>query len=810
MITTNAAMSLKEPVFQRFFRSTPDLMVILDWEGRIHEVNPAVEKLTGWTAEQLRGNRFQDYLPLQESVLFQHYLEQGRQQQATTLKTKLCLLNRDRQVCWVSWSLVLDFQEGQVYGVGRDITQQKETEAALFRSNTRLQAVINNAPVIVYALDKDGYFLFSEGRGLERLGLSPGENVGRSVFEEYKAYPETIAAIREGLDGRPQHWVERVKDCVYDCRIALVENDRGKVQGLIGVATDITELIEAQETLENLFLGTASVTGQDFFNALVQYLATALGVEYAMISDLRGDRFYTLAFWANGEIQPNIDYAVTSAPGCSKVLNTQECLYVPQMGEERNCQLLKPLGVNTYLGTPLKNAQGEVVGTLCILNDRPLRNGEQAQRILKIFAARAGAELNRLKVEQALEHLNQALEARVKEQTQRWQQSQLEFKRLIQNVPGAVYTVSLSSDAQMRVLYMSDNITDLLGLNPKSIETNAQVLVARIHPEDQKKFEQSKEKVLKTKKPWLWDGRFLHQDGTYRWLRWSAQRVDVGEETLEKNSGEEASNQPLNWDGVLIDISDRKSAEINMKFALQKQREINEIRSRLITTMSHEFRTPLSVISSSASILKSFADKLSDDKKKQHLETIETYIQHTSQLLEDILVLNRVNAGQLSFQPKRVDIINLLSQLINDMHISHGEHPLQFQILPHNLSQGQEGDLDSKLLRQIVLNLISNAVKYSKDKTPVEVILLLTIDEIFLTVKDFGIGILPEDKQQLFEPFHRGQNVGERSGTGLGLSVVKGCLDLHQGQISVQSQPGKGTVFTVTLPRYAAGLLTES
>lgn len=809
MINADTSISLKEATFQRFFRSTPDLMVILDWEGRIREVNPAVEKLTGCTADHLQGKRFQDYLPPQDSVLFQHYLEQGRQQQASTLKTKLCLLSREQQVHWVSWSLVLDFEEGQVYGVGRDISHQKETEAALRHSNTRLRAVINNAPVIVYALDQDGYFLFSEGRGLERLGLNPGEIVGRSVFEEYKAYPETIAAIREGLDGRPQHWVERVKDCVYDCRLALVENDRGEIQGLIGVSTDITELIEAQETLENLFLGTASVTGQDFFNALVQYLATALGVEYAMISDLRGDRFYTLAFWANGEIQPNIDYAVNSAPGCSKVVSTQECLYVAQMGEERNCPLLKPLGVSTYLGTPLKNAQGEVVGTLCILNDRPLRDDEQAQRILKIFAARAGAELNRLKVEQDLEHLNQRLEERVKEQTQRWQQSQLEFKRLIQNVPGAVYTVSLSSDAQIQVLYISDKITDLLGLNPQSIEANAQALVSRIHPEDQTKFEQSKHKILKTKKHWIWDGRFLHQDGTYRWLRWSAQRVHDSAEALE-NSDEEQSHQPLNWDGVLIDISDRKAAEINMKFALQKQREMNEIRSRLITTMSHEFRTPLSVISSSASILKSFSDKLSEDKKKQHLETIETYIQHTSQLLEDILVLNRVNAGQLSFQPKRVDIVNLLSKLVNDMYLSHGEHPVQFETLPDNLREGQEGDLDSKLLRQIVLNLIGNAVKYSKDKTPIQVVLLLTIDEIFLTVKDFGIGILPEDKKQLFEPFHRGQNVGERSGTGLGLSVVKGCVDLHQGQISVQSQPGKGTVFTVTLPRYAAGLISES
>ena len=110
--------------------------------------------------------------------------------------------------------------------------------------------------------------------------------------------------------------------------------------------------------------------------------------------------------------------------------------------------------------------------------------------------------------------------------------------------------------------------------------------------------------------------------------------------------------------------------------------------------------------------------------------------------------------------------------------------------------------MDIKLLRQIILNLVENAVKYSIEKTPIKVILKLTIDQILLEIQDSGIGILPQDLKKLFEPFHRGKNVGQRSGTGLGLSVVKSCVDLHQGQITVNSRPGKGTVFRIRLPRY--------
>jgi PAS domain S-box-containing protein len=797
MLNVWANHSLEDTAFQRFFQLSPDAMIMVDLQGRIYDVNPALEKLLGWSASEILNKNVWDYLPVADMRRLRYALEQCLQRKETSLKIELRLLCRSQHLCWVDWSLVIIPQDNRVYGVGRDVTAQDLTQATLLLSETRLRAVVNNAPLIVYALDRDGYFLLSEGCGLDRLGLRPGEVVGKSAFDLYKDFPETIAALQDALHGQPRRWVAQIHGYHYDCRIALLKNHKGEIDGLIGVSTDITELIEAQSTLENLVLGTASVTGQDFFNALVQYLAIALGVQYAMINDLRGDRFYSLAFWAKGEIQSNINYAVSSAPGCSRVLAVNQCLYVPEIGDDRNCPLLKPLAVNTYLGAPLQSPQGDVLGTLCILNDRPLADAEQAQRILKIFAARAGAELNRLKAEQALEQLNQQLELRVQEQTERWKQSQLQFERLVQNVPGAVYKVHLYANTDIKFIYISDYIMDLLGLNPQAIEMDSQVILSRIHPEDKMDFNRSGEGLIQTQERWIWDGRFLHQDGSYRWLRGIAQVTD---------KKVEESGQVLICDGVLIDISDRKLAEANMKIALQEQQEMNDIKSRLITTMSHEFRTPLAVISSSASILKGFSNRLSEEKKQKHLQTIETYIHHTTQLLEDVLILNRVNAGQLSFQPRRTNLVSLFSDLVDELHLSHGEYPIHLQVTTAKLvnsNENREGDVDIKLVRQIILNLIENAVKYSMDKTPIKVLLNLTIDQILLEVQDCGIGILPEDLQKLFEPFHRGKNVGQRSGTGLGLSVVKSCVDLHQGQITVQSEPGKGTIFRIRLPRYS-------
>lgn len=175
-----------------------------------------------------------------------------------------------------------------------------------------------------------------------------------------------------------------------------------------------------------------------------------------------------------------------------------------------------------------------------------------------------------------------------------------------------------------------------------------------------------------------------------------------------------------------------------MEIALQEQQEINDIKSRLITTMSHEFRTPLAVIASSASILKDFSSRLSEEKKQKHLKTIETYIHHTTQLLEDVLILNRVNAGQLSFQPRRTNLVSLFSELVDELHLSHEEYPIHLQVITTTLvnsNENRQGDVDIKLLRQIILNLVENAVKYSVEKTPIKVILKLTIDQILLEIQ---------------------------------------------------------------------------
>lgn len=271
----------------------------------------------------------------------------------------------------------------------------------------------------------------------------------------------------------------------------------------------------------------------------------------------------------------------------------------------------------------------------------------------------------------------------------------------------------------------------------------------------------------------------------------------------------------------ITDVTSQKQAEERIYRSLREAEELSELKSRFIAMTSHEFRTPLAVISSSVGILQHFGDRLSPEKRDEHLATIQTYVQHTTRLLDDILLLNRAGSEELRFEPVPLNIVAFCERMCHEIQASYPDHSICFTVVygslvdqPHSAANPTIADLtpsadpgpsieynlDEKLLRQILTNLLSNAVKYSAANTQIEVTLTLDSHSIQIEVKDQGIGIPASDMPQLFQSFHRASNVGTIQGTGLGLSIVKHCLDLHKGYISVQSVEGSGSCFTVTLP----------
>ncbi|MGB5959453.1 MAG: ATP-binding protein [Coleofasciculaceae cyanobacterium] len=248
---------------------------------------------------------------------------------------------------------------------------------------------------------------------------------------------------------------------------------------------------------------------------------------------------------------------------------------------------------------------------------------------------------------------------------------------------------------------------------------------------------------------------------------------------------------------IMRDITKRKITEAELHKALEKEKELNELKSRFISMASHEFRTPLTTILGSAELLKHYSYKWSSEKKLVHFERINSNVQHLAELLNDVLLIGQVEAGKLEFNPERLDVVQFCSSLFEDLQLSaRSEHTITFTCQVSQL----EGYLDEKLLRHILSNLLSNAIKYSPTGSTVNFELVCQNDLAIFHVQDSGIGIPLEDQQHLFESFHRAKNVGNIPGTGLGLSIVKRSVDLHGGSITVESEVKVGTTFTVTIP----------
>lgn len=245
------------------------------------------------------------------------------------------------------------------------------------------------------------------------------------------------------------------------------------------------------------------------------------------------------------------------------------------------------------------------------------------------------------------------------------------------------------------------------------------------------------------------------------------------------------------------EIAQRQHLENELLLALGKERELNELKSRIIATISHEYRTPLTTILSSVELLEQYSSRLTEEKKQKHFQRIHTSIKYLTKLVNDVLFVNQSEAGILKFEPVPLDVEQVTRKCVKEFSLeADGQHTIIFDCQ----GSSTEVPLDEKLIQSILRNLLSNAIKYSPKESQVQLELVLEQREVIFRLSDQGIGIPSADQDQIFKAFFRGSNIGITPGVGLGLLIVKECVDLYGGRIVVDSEVGVGTTFIVTLP----------
>lgn len=244
------------------------------------------------------------------------------------------------------------------------------------------------------------------------------------------------------------------------------------------------------------------------------------------------------------------------------------------------------------------------------------------------------------------------------------------------------------------------------------------------------------------------------------------------------------------------EVLGRELAEADLRIALAAEKELNQLKSLFVSMVSHEFRTPLEVILSSSNILDRYLDRLPIEKRKMQLRAIRKSVHRMNDLIEDVLLLGKLEAGRLQCSSSPLDLESVCRRAVAEIESAAGrEGAIRFRAEPMKEASG-----DESLLHHILTNLLGNALKYSPPHATVDFSVCRRGLDAEIVIGDRGCGIPSADQARLFTQFYRGSNVAQTQGSGLGLVIVKRCVDLHGGTIHCQSQEGVGTTFTVKLP----------
>ncbi|PKR79524.1 hypothetical protein CW751_14580 [Brumimicrobium salinarum] len=401
------------------------------------------------------------------------------------------------------------------------------------------------------------------------------------------------------------------------------------------------------------------------------------------------------------------------------------------------------------------------------LNPFVLETGE------KYTAALVSDVTERRENEVALQRLRESLEQKVKERTQELRESERLYKSIARNFPSGVISIF---DASYKYLFAEGQ-----GLFELGIETSDLIGLDYLGRIDVSARAQVKHEL---------DQVFQGESKSFE--------VEVGDRIYSINA------VPLENDGrvdkILVvekNVTAEKQVAQKLEKNLRKERELTEMKSRFVSMASHEFRTPLSTINSSASLIDKYHQKESYDKLPKHTNRIKNAVQNLTAILNDFLSFEKLEADKVAVNFSVFDVSLVLHESFDEIvTITKQQQQIRFQG-PSEL----EIVSDRQMLKNTILNILSNAVKYSDPNQEIIVSLKDLGEKIEILIQDFGMGIPKKDQKNLFTRFFRAGNVTNIEGTGLGLNIVLRYLDLLQGKISFKSVEGEGTIFFITLPK---------
>jgi PAS domain S-box-containing protein len=422
--------------------------------------------------------------------------------------------------------------------------------------------------------------------------------------------------------------------------------------------------------------------------------------------------------------------------------------------------------MNSNYEVVLKKGNGELVD---VRIDTLFDNDTQLCKISLIDIT----ELKTLR--KKLEKYNLELKIQVDERTQQFKASEENYRVLAESLEDYVCRI----DEEQNIDYINSAL--LKDLRKEYKDVIGQKLNTILTSFGKRKNNKFIEEVIKNGK----SQNLVDKVSWNKWIEWHI--------VLEKQLIHKTNNIII----VGYDITKRKQIEIKIKDSLAKEKELNNLKMQFVSTVSHEFRTPLTTIYSSVELIERYGAKWDKSKKGNHFLKIKRSIDHLTKMLEEMLLLSRSESSNIKFKPEFINLNKFCISLINDSNsLLSKDHLLKYIIdIPD-----KNYLIDQSLLQVILTNLISNAIKYSPGGGEISLSVSIKKKKLIFRVKDNGIGISKENLNRIFIPFFRTHETSTITGSGLGLSIAKNYSKHHNGIIEVKSSLGKGSVFTLLLP----------
>ncbi len=698
-----------------------------------------------------------------------------------------------------------------------DLEVMAQENARLYREHERLSTILEATTDLVGLADTHGQILYLNQAGRRMLGIGVDEPLIQMRVPDYHAPSVRERLMQEIIPGVVEQGVwsgETVmlnrngREIAASQVLMSHKTADGRPEYFSTIVRDISERKQTEAAIRAVVGGTVAVTGTDFFKSLVRHMATALNMRYAFVAELNesGNRVRTLAFWDDINYRDNIEYALVGTP-CYDVIGGETCAY------QQNVQHLFPLDLDlvalnaeSYIGVPLQNSQGNIMGHLAVLDTQPLQDRKQQEAILKIFAARAGAEMERQLNEEAL--AKRAVELETAVQVSTAATTILNLDRLLQSVVNLtrssfnlyhvhIYLLNETGDA-LELVAGSDEIGQRMKADGWRIclET-ADSLVAQVARTHQGIILNNvAEAPHFLPNPLLPDTRAELAVPMIIGQKLLGV-LDVQSRTINRFTAEDVHIQTILAAQIAVAIRNAHLFE-ETSIARHKAEQANQYKSQFLTTMSHELRTPLNAIINFAGFVADGLMGSVNEQQQAYLQKTVESGEHLLSLINDVLDLAKIEAGLMNVY---MEEINMNTAIHNVMVTAKGLLKEKPVALESNVLENLPIIIgDKRRIRQILLNLVANAVKYTLEGE-IEVSAQPEAGGIHIAIRDSGIGIAPDDQELVFQSFgenlHHLENV---TSSGLGLPITRQLVELHNGRIWFNSSEGVGSTFHVWLP----------